>query len=336
MAKLISWDASEVTCNNGVTFGANSIPRRIPIRTSRPPQAQPRVIYDFALGEEGRALSMVASMGGRGRTFGVDLEPALAAARFTPQKAVTQCQVTFTQTITPYDEASLADLITLVIHSRRAPVPKDTWPRFVEGDCFASRARQLERHTPDYRKLPKRPGANNWVMISYNIDEDGAPFGIETVGGNGEPKLEAASKKALSDSRWVDEDPRTGCWRYDFTAADVIPAPEAPDLAQFGEWPDACEADDRWAKAPKLAYPKHYQRRGIEGWAIFRYDVASWGQIGNIELLDAQPTKELGEAAKRVLSSALYKKTQGGLTGCIEKVVFRLPEKGAGRPEGAE
>lgn len=333
VAQLVSWDASEVTCDNGVTFAGDTIPRRIPVRTYRPPQNQPRVIYEFTLGEEGRALSVREAPGYRLPPYGSDLSPALAAARFAPQAQPTTCTVTFTQTLTRYDTASLADLITLVIHSRRAPVPKDTWPRFVQGDCFATRARQLEKHTPDYRKLPKLPGANNWVMVSYDIDEAGVPFGIETVGSSGEPQLEAASKKALGDSRWVDGDPRTGCWRYDYTAADIVPAPPSPDLGQFGEWPDQCEADDRWAKEPRLTYPSSYQRRGIEGWAIFRYDVASWGEIGNVELIDAQPTRDFGEAAKKVLMSAEYKKIPGGLTGCVERVRFRLPARGSEPPD---
>lgn len=330
--QIMSWDAGEVTCANGATFAADTIPPRIPDRTFRPPENQSRVIYSFTLGEDGQALSIREADGYSLPLYGADLAPALAAAQFSPQSRATICEVTFTQTKTPYTKAPLADLVTHLIHSRRRPLPRNTWERFVTGNCSDARKRQLERHTPDYRKLSKLPGDNQWVMISYDIDEEGVPTRFETIGTSGNPALEAASRTALSDSRWVDGDPRTGCWRYDFTAADVIEAPQAPDLAQYGQWPDQCEADDRWARKPRLTYPKPFERRGIEGWAVFRYDVASWGEIGNVELLDAQPANAFGEAGKKVLMSAEYNKVEGGLTGCVEKVIFRLPKKGVDAP----
>lgn len=332
-AHIVTWDAGEVTCDNGVTFAADTIPRRIPVSASRPPQGEPRVTYEFTLGGEGRALSIIETAGVRSALYNGDLVPSLAAAQFAPQPVATTCAVTFTQKVVPHDEAALADLITLAIHSRPTRLPGSTWKRFVSGDCSATRVRQLERHTPDYRKLPKVPGANTWVMVSYDIDDAGAPTAIKTIDSSGEPQLEAASKKAISESRWIDGDPRTGCWRYGFTAADVIEAPASPELGQWGDWPEQCEAKDRWAKEPRLTYPENYRRRGIEGWAVFRYDVASWGEIGNVELLDAQPSRDLGEAARKVLMSAQYKQVPGGLTGCIERVRFRLPERGAEAPD---
>ena len=42
------------------------------------------------------------------------------------------------------------------------------------------------------------------------------------------------------------------------------------------------------------------QHCGIEGWEVFRYYVASWGEIGNVELLDAQPVRSPGDAAHKL------------------------------------
>ncbi|MEO0700334.1 MAG: energy transducer TonB, partial [Pseudomonadota bacterium] len=111
--------------------------------------------------------------------------------------------------------------------------------------------------------------------------------------------------------------------------AGVIEEPERPDLSPYGDQPEACEADDRWAVEPRLNYPRDYQRRGIEGWVTFRYDVAPWGKIGNVEVIDAQPAMDLVRYAQPVLTSAEYKPSKSGLSGCIERVVFKLPEKGA-------
>lgn len=329
---VMSWQASEVTCDNAATFGAAAIPPRIPqLSRRRFEEAQPAT-FSFTLGEAGRPLSITQEEDGQPRTFTPDLAPALAAAQFAPQPRATTCHVTFTQTATPVEEAALGDLVALRIYDRRARIPKRAWDRFAPGGCHATRLRLLEHHNPDYRKLPKLPGAPQWTFLTYNIDEDGQPLAIKTVESSGSDALDLAARAATADSRWVDGDPRTGCWRYNYTAADVIEAPQAPDTGQYGESPAPCESDDRWAKPPRLVYPTFYQRRGIEGWAVLRYDVASWGEIGNVELIDAQPTRELGEQARRVLESAQYKPVAGGLTGCIERVSFVLPL----RADGAE
>ena len=332
---LISWKAGQITCDNGAIFSPDVIPTRIPDATSNVPEQLPRVIFSFTLGSEGRALGITASDIAGGRRYGSDLSPALAAARFDHQAGEAACAVTFSQTATPYDEAQLDDLMMQVIHSRRRAVPRDAWQNIVPGDCFANRKRPLEIHTPDYRKLPKRPGANHWVFVSYDIDAEGKPINLETAGSTGNAAIETASRRAVAASRWIDEDPRTGCWRYDWTAADVITAPKAPPAWQFGEQPEQCEADDRWSKTPVLNYPKAYQRRGIEGWAVLRYDVASWGEIGNVETLAAQPASEFGSYAEGVLTSARYATIEGGLTGCIETVIFKLPQIGA-ETDGAD
>ena len=46
-------------------------------------------------------------------------------------------------------------------------------------------------------------------------------------------------------------------------------------------------------------------------------------------MLDAQPAMDLVQYAQPVLVSGEYKASEDGLSGCIERVVFKLPEEGA-------
>lgn len=334
----ISWKASEITCDSGVTFGADAIPARIPSRATREPSTQPRVIYTFTLGPEGRALSIAPEGRGRRPRNGLDLAPALAAARFAPQPEPTACAVTFTQTAVPFTQAPLADLVALRVHDRRARIPSEAWDPFTGGACdsaaHSAGTRALEWHTPDYRKLPKRPGANHWTFQTYDIDEAGVPRNLVTVESSGSDALNKAARKAALASRFIDEDPREGCWRYHWMAPAVIAAPDLPDMSDYGAMPEACEAEDKWARAPTLTYPTIYERRGVEGWVVLKYDVAPWGEIGGVEVLDAQPALDLAEFAKPVLTSARYKPLENGLSGCIERVQFALPEKAKSRGRG--
>ena len=324
----VSWAAGEITCDNGVTFGAEAIPPRIPDSVSRAPTTQPRAVYSFTLGPEGRALSISLPPGASTPRHGFDLAPALAAAQLAPQAEPTRCMVTFTQTAVPYSEAPLADLVAARIQNRRVRIPREAWNRFGQRTCYEKRTRALEWHTPDFRKLPKLPGAKHWTFQTYDIDEKGRPTQIKTVGSSGSQALNDATRKATKASRFVDDDPREGCWRYTWTAAEVIPAPQMRSMPDYGEPPEPCDADDKWAVAPKLDYPRFFERRGIEGWVVFRYDVAPWGEIGNVEVVDAQPARDLAVFGQNVLTSARFKPIENGLSGCIERVEFRLPENG--------
>ena len=75
-----------------------------------------------------------------------------------------------------------------------------------------------------------------------------------------------------------------------------------------------------------MNFPEPFRRRPFEGWAVVRYDVAPWGATGNIEVLASEPAAAFGEQAKRVIASATKAPLSSGMAGCVDRVLFRLPE----------
>ena len=333
-AHILDWQAGAIECDDGLSRPASLIPAPYPRRSSRSPGKPSEATYSFTLGAEGRAMSIAFV---KPDLIGIidptpgwrqEIAPALAAARFEPVDEPVQCRVQFTEIAVPMDEATLEQIIRLRVKARRARVPNEAWSRFSPGNCSGKRLKTLTRRYPDFRKVEPILGANHWTFVSYDISPSGDPANVRVIDSSGSDELNAEVTSAVEGSLYVDGEPRTGCWYYYFKGAGVIEEPERPDLSVYGDQPARCEADDKWAKEPRLNYPGSYQRRGIEGWVTFRYDVAPWGEIGQVEVIDAQPAMDLVRYAQPVLVSGEYKPSEEGLSGCIERVVFKLPEKG--------
>ena len=73
-------------------------------------------------------------------------------------------------------------------------------------------------------------------------------------------------------------------------------------------------------------YPRAYAARKVGGWAYLRFDVAPWGQVGNVEVLASEPTAAFGEAARSLLWSARPSAPAQGYRGCVVPVVYAIPE----------
>ena len=334
-ALILEWQPGAIACDDRILRPASLIPAPYPRRSVRMPVRPSEATYRFTLGAEGRAMSIdfvkpeLDGIIDPTPPYRQEIVPALAAARFEPVDEPVQCLVQFTENAIRMSEASLEQLIRLRIAARKARVSNEVWSRFAPGNCTTKRLKTLRRDYPDFRKVDPIPGSNHWTFVSYDVDAQGASENITVVGSSGGDQLNTEVTEAVESSLHVDAEPRTGCWFYYYKGAGVIEEPERPDLETYGDQPEACEADDKWAEAPRLDYPRTYQRRGIEGWVVLQYDVAPWGEIGNVEVLDAQPARDLVQFAERVLTSGRYKVAGSGLSGCIERVVFKLPEKPA-------
>ncbi len=189
----------------------------------------------------------------------------------------------------------------------------------------------LLRAYPDWRGIDGTPGERGWWLGGFDLDPRGRPVRIETLASSGDPALDAAGRKALAASRHV-AGRRTGCiYPYRQKAA-RLPAPPPPDSASFAAAPD-CPAG-AWARAPRLTYPDAWNRRSIEGWAVVQYDVAPWGEVGNVRAIASEPADAFGQQAEAVVRSARRAPSARGASGCIERVSFRIdPAQSA---EGAE
>lgn len=63
------------------------------------------------------------------------------------------------------------------------------------------------------------------------------------------------------------------------------------------------------------------------------YDVAPWGEIGNVKVLAAQPSEDFGGQAVRMMQNAEVKTSGRGMTGCVDRVRFAMDSP---RPEPEE
>lgn len=318
--RLLRWMPGAVRCAGGVVEA--TVIRR-PLNTlfygDRVPDA---LTLSFEIDVNGRPLSITRD----GPPFAMgadDLLPAFSASRF-PAGAQTGCTVTFRPEPTALGEAPVADLVSYTISPRSGRLPRAGWDRIrPQGNCSDEpRPRPLLRAMPDFPKIEATPGVQDWSLVAYDTDAAGRPVRVRIAESTGNRALDAASLKAMRTSRFSGG-ARTGCVYPYWRAAEILPAPPAPEgIATLAP---TCPDGRDWQTPPKLNFPEPYGRRRIEGWAVVRYDVAPWGEIGNLSVVAAQPTADFGRQAIQVVGSARFKPSASGRSGCIDRVSFKMP-----------
>ena len=102
-------------------------------------------------------------------------------------------------------------------------------------------------------------------------------------------------------------------------------APAEPDLERFRSEGAVCPASKSARdQMPALVFPEPFRRRSIEGWAIVRYDVAPWGETGNVSAVAAEPASAFGQEAVRIVQQARLAPSPQGYSGCLDLVRFVL------------
>lgn len=333
--QLGRWVMSPVLCA-GAAGGA--LAAQMVVRAPDPQRflgwsgANPRrtLTLDFRIDEEGRPLAI-----GR-RTSGdfvyvadaEDIVPAFAASRFSPGAARTRCTATFTADLTPVAAAPIADVMAYTIFPTTRPT-QAMWERLKTpgADCTDPAPDVLLRAFPAFKTMPDQPGYRTWSMTGYDLDSSGKPRNVRTIGGSGTPALDGASRAAIVRSRF-ERGARTGCFYPYYKAATILPAPPAPTEDAMRPAGSTCPHDHEWAQAPVLRYPAPYWRRSIEGWAVIAYDVAPWGQTGNVRVLQAEPSAEFGDAAMAMIRNATLKTAGSGYVGCVDRVLYVMRKPG--------
>lgn len=169
-------------------------------------------------------------------------------------------------------------------------------------------------------------------MLEYDLDAGGRPRGVRTGASSGNTALDRAGREALERSRF-EPGARRGCeWGYHKTAPD-LPAPPRPDIANFVRPGDDCPNEENRQGRVKLVngealYPPEFRARNIMGWAIVRFDVASWGAIGPAEVVAAEPAWAIGQAAQTVVRTARAEPGPGW-RGCLQPVLFQISDEDA-------
>ncbi|HUD95771.1 TonB family protein [Sphingobium sp.] len=319
--QLIRWMPGEVRCGGEKIMAVRMQQPFDSMGFARPAVAQ---AYRFRIDEEGRPLSIVNDRGARFSALTDDVEAALTASRFTAGAARTECRVEYRSQATPLEEAPAVDLMAYSLSPISGPMPAAAWKRLVSdgSTCLAApRPAPLNRAFPDFNALPATPGTRDWTMVGYDLDAKGRPVRPHVVAGTDNAALDKASVKAVRASRFTGG-ARTGClypyWRTPATMA----APAIPETDMGRPKEAKCDVDRDWAVQPRLAYPAAYRRRAIEGWAVIAYDVAPWGETGNVRVLASEPSAAFGEQAVQMIRAARKASSASGASGCIEKVRF--------------
>lgn len=326
---LMLWTAGEMRCaGQPVT---PTLLRRPSIQlgwSMTQPRPTTTLRLRFAVNDEGRATGIAREGTGYSGFDDGDVAPALAASRFAAGKPQAECSVVYTPRLMPMAEATVEDLVSYSIDAQSGPLPKAGWDRIaMPGSCAeAPRPAPLLRGYPDFLAVPGTPGARQWSLVGYDTDASGKPVKARVLHGTGDRSLDEASLVAVKASRFT-QGARTGC-QYPYSRGPVkLPAPPIPDK-DYRPAAATCPAEHGWATPPQLTFPPPYQRRSIEGWAVIAYDVAPWGEPGNVRVLASEPAEAFGTQAMMVIRTARLAPSESGHTGCVDRVRFVMGPEG--------
>lgn len=318
---VLTWRVESVMCGDQRISDVDGLVVPYPQPLNALPELAPATL-SFDLDAEGRPFNITGAMPRRSSFLTRDLMPSLRASQFPAGGARTGCSITYGASVEPLVQAPLATLGRLGAVPRQR-LAMEAWDRIAPGDCRKRpRPDPLLRAVPDWRTVDGRAGERAWTYVAYDLDAAGVPINLTIPVSSGDSTLDAAALAAAAQDRYA-EGPRTGCAKVWWKNPDPIAAPPIPAKGADDGNP-GCRFENRWERAPSLTYPENYRQRGIEGWAILRFDVAPWGEIGAITVMDAQPSSDFGEAAVNVLRNAKFKPQDAGLSGCVERIVFRF------------
>ena len=316
--RLITWMPSETRCGDEIVPVVSG---RRPYNdlgwTGAPPK--PDMRYRFSIDADGRTHSIMAEETAPAR--GTSGGPAVATTRYAAGQPRVSCRVSYRAVYTPFDQAGRAELASYVMTNRTPRLPREALNVLQEGDGCRDGTQPLQRAFPEFATLPATPGVRDWTMIGFDVDPDGVPRNVRPLYGTGNEDLAKASADAVARSRFNAGPLRKNCSYPYWRAAAILPAPALPEV----ESNTVCDSR-AWKTPLNQSYPRAYSERMIEGWAVIRYDVASWGEIGNLEIVDAQPSMDFGVAAKRMLERA-SKEPGDALSGCVDVVRYVMPPR---------
>lgn len=261
-----------------------------------------------------------------------DIEPALAVSRFAPGSPRTGCSVTYTAAAAPLSATPLPVLAVLAAHNRLGPHGREAYRRLrpAGSTCVANRAvRPLVLVYTNPERLELTPGLFASTVLNFDIDRQGVARNVRTVASRGTPTLDREARRAIGSSTFV-KTPRKGCMRfYTDRSGDPVEAPARPAEGALKREGVDCPVPGAQlvSFASKPFFPPPFNRRGIEGWARLRFDVAPWGDIGNVEVVAAEPAQAFGEAAKASLRGAKVKMPGTAYSGCTLHLTYRIADE---------
>lgn len=328
---------AQVTCGERMVRLVEGAP--VPSRTWQPwtpppvrsgqqsyvqPPPPPQESYTFTVDAQGRVTDLKRAPGDS--FWGPDDQMAVIAGwRFASGAAAKGCRVDLAIAYTPLAQASHAKLFQLLADrgSSHAPAVR----RVLGGDCVtAPRRRPKSVSYPDRRPFDDRTTDPAWAGVRYDIDTDGAARNVKIEAQHGEAAFADAAAAAVAESRFFPGPARTGCLATFKAMPRATEPPARPTGKSFERPGDACAVTREALNIPEnKTYPPAYAKRRVGGWAIVRFDVAPWGQVGGIEVLDSQPSKSFGDMAQMLVQSARPTPPASGYRGCVMPVIYAIP-----------
>lgn len=285
------------------------------------------IMVEFRLDPSGRPLS-IRRTGTGFSPFGDDVIPALAASSFERGSERADCSITYRPERSSYAAAPIPALIDYSLRPTSGQLPRAAWSR-IEGEATncadEPRPRLLRRSYPDFKEIGGSVGNRDWTMVRYDLDRSGRPVDVRIDHDTGNAELNVASMQAVRDSRFSDG-ARTGCIYPYWRGAEVLAAPDAPDVASFRAGDATCPLHEPWQNQLSLVFPPAFRQRAIEGWAVIGFDTAPWGATGNVRVLASEPAAEFGDRAANIVRAGRKPENRQVYVGCVVLVRFAMPE----------
>jgi TonB family protein len=300
-------------------------PPPVAVPNHAPPKPPTSQVFTFSINAEGRVTDLKG--GGVGLWSEEDQIAILASWRFAPGAPLSGCSLDAAPTAVPLAEAPPAKLFEIVAAEGRNAAPAVFQALNATDDCYKGVRRRPEIWAyPDLRPFDDKSVDPPWAVLTYDIDAKGATRNIKAALQHGDPALAKAAAAAIAKSRFLPGPARAGC-RVVAKARPQLSAPPArPENGAFDRPEDKCDLTrEQMNLSAPMAYPPAFARRRVGGWAIIRFDVAPWGEVGAVEVLAAQPTQAFGSPAQSLVRSARPKPSATGYHGCIVPIIYAIP-----------
>ena len=261
-----------------------------------------------------------------------DVAPALATWKFAPTKSERKCILNVKITAKPLDTAAPSDIYRswALRSTSNARLRKLLFNKIVpaNSNCYKiRRTTLLKQHRPDYQAIK---GERSFSVYSYDIGKNGRTKNIKILESDSNKKFDDAVRSAVSKNVYSRQSnpARNGCVGYFSKGVEQFTVtPDAPENNTVQNAKTCTLSNAKWKTIGKKIFPKNFAYRGVNGWAYLRFDVAPWGQISNIRVVNAEPSSKFGDAAKRILRTARLPKSDRGHTGCVKRIDYKLQRK---------
>ena len=350
--EIVSYPApgATVQCADGLAQIANAPPPPLALNVRRVPPVPGRVgggplstepadapshLFTFNVAADGRTTTIRRSPEPTTTYDPSDrpVQAAIAVWRFAPGRAHTGCRYLAEPRRIPLEGADRPTLLRIMAETRPGE-GSDIVRRGVQApgsDCLRDRPDPRLLAFPPFDDIAAVPGRREWVALGHDLDAAGQPQAVQVLGSSGNAALNAASVQAKQQSRY-EPGARRGCLYWYWRNPIELPAPPRPDISAFVRPGDDCPNTEGRKDRVKLVngaliYPPEFRARNILGWAIVRFDVASWGAIGPAEVVVAEPAAAFGHAAQSLVRSARADPGPGW-RGCLQPVIFQLADEG--------